>query len=297
MLVLMESATAIFILGIFGLLFGSFAGAQVWRLRALQLKEDKALGEKVSDEEYTALKPLLSKVAKHDRSQCLSCHHQLTWYDLIPLISWLSTKGRCRYCRKSIGKFEPALELLTAGLFIALYLAWPMLYGISIISIEFGLWMVALVMLVILFAYDYKWFLLPDRITYPLAAVSLVIAIVRIIQSGDVIASAISTGGAILILSGLYLMLWLISKGRWIGFGDVKLGLVLGLLLGDWLLALLTLFLANLLGCVIVIPGMIRGKVTRKTHIPFGPFLIAGFVISLTIGSSIINWYLSFLSL
>ncbi|HJP81155.1 MAG TPA: prepilin peptidase [Candidatus Saccharimonadales bacterium] len=157
----------------------------------------------------------------------------------------------------------------------------------------FALWLIAAILLVILFAYDIKWFLLPNRIVFPLVSVSLLIALAQVGMSPDWTLSLISVFGAVLILSGLYLLLWLVSKGEWIGFGDVKLGLALALLLADWKLAFLCLFMANLIGLIVVVPGMTMGKITRKTRVPFGPLLIVSAVITLLFGTRIIEWYLS----
>ena len=96
---------------IFGLCFGSFAGASVWRLRARQLMQDKAIGDDVDTSEYKKLKKLTKQSLINDRSQCLNCNYILKWYDLIPVISWLSLAGKCRKCHKSIGYFElPAFK-------------------------------------------------------------------------------------------------------------------------------------------------------------------------------------------
>ena len=78
------------IFGLLGAIFGSFVGAQVWRLRARQLKEDQQAGEKVDKKEMKRLSHLLKKNVRSDRSRCLHCSHVLAWYDLIPLVSWLS---------------------------------------------------------------------------------------------------------------------------------------------------------------------------------------------------------------
>jgi prepilin signal peptidase PulO-like enzyme (type II secretory pathway) len=100
-----------------------------------------------------------------------------------------------------------------------------------------------------------------------------------------------SMAGSVVVLSGLYYLLWLISKGRWIGFGDVKLGLALALLLSDWRLALIALFGANLIGSLLVIPGMLTGRISRNAHVPFGPLLIAGTILAMLFGKQIIAWY------
>lgn len=278
---------------VLGLVFGSFAGAQVWRLRARQLVEDRAAGEPYNEREYKQLVSLTKPKLKDDHSRCLACGHRLRWYDLIPLFSWLSTRGKCRYCHHPIGFFEPFMELGVAGYFVLSLIFWPIPLTSSFEIIQFMLWLGAGVMLVILFAYDTKWFLLPDRIVFPLIAVAVFFASIEIFQSNNMLEAIFSVVGAIAILSGIYLVLWLISKGKWIGFGDVKLGIALGLLLGYWELAFLALFLANLIGCLIVLPGLITKKLSRTTRIPFGPMLIAGFLISALWGRAIIDWYLS----
>jgi prepilin signal peptidase PulO-like enzyme (type II secretory pathway) len=254
-------------LGVFGLCFGSFASATVWRLHK-------------------------KKDIVNDRSECEACHHKLAWYDLIPLVSWLTLKGRCRYCKKQVRAELPLTELLMAVLFVGSYMVWP--YSLEVFGgqVLFGLWLVALVLLVILFIYDLKWLLLPDKVVFPLIGVGLLMAIVRTTMSPDVVGSLLGNLYAMVILSGLYLVLFVVSRGKWVGFGDVKLGLFLGLGLGEWQLAFLSLFLANFLGCIIVVPGMLLGKLTRTSRVPFGPFLIAGFLVTVLWGQRLIDWYL-----
>jgi prepilin signal peptidase PulO-like enzyme (type II secretory pathway) len=279
-----------------GLVMGSFAGAQVWRLRARQIVADKAAGEPYDKDELKRLLPLTKAKLTDDRSHCLRCQHVLRWYDLVPLVSWLSTRGRCRYCHKPIGRFEPIIEIGTAVIFGVFSYSWLHLFGLQLVGLVLlALWLAALTMLVILFAYDFKWFLLPDRVMFPLIGLSVIITglMLKAVHTPSLSASLLSIGYSILILSGIYLALWLVSKGRWVGFGDVKLGLVLGILLADWRAALLTLFLANLIGTLIVLPGLIRGTLSRQTQIPFGPLLILGFFISLIFGHAIIDGYSS----
>ena len=283
----------ILLLALFGLLFGSFTGAQVWRLRARQLVEDKAVGERIDKKEYRQLVSLANQPASKDRSRCLSCHHQLAWYDLLPILSWASTGGKCRYCKKPIGYFEPLMEVSVAAFFVMSFIFWPFELATAVEIIRFVIWLISGVMLAILFAYDAKWFLLPDRIVFPLIGLSVVFAGLGLIGTTDIVPALISMTGAVLILSGLYLFIWVVSKGKWIGFGDVKLGIALGLLLGQWELAFLALFLANLIGCLIVIPGLATKKLSRTTQIPFGPMLIAGFLLAALFGTELISWYVS----
>lgn len=294
MIVLMEDTIIAALLALLGLCMGSFAGATVWRLRARQLIEDKASGEKVDKAELAALRPITKAKLNRDRSHCLHCGHRLAWFDLVPLFSWISLRGKCRYCRKPIGWFEPLIELGTAALFVVSYLFWPDPLGTPGSIVQFGLWLIAGVMLVILFAYDLKWFLLPDAVTYPFIGLAVLIALLHIIilSPAAALPSLLNLAVAAVILSGIYFVIWIVSKGQWIGFGDVKLGLGLALLLGDWQLAFLALFAANFIGCIIVIPGMLAGKITKTTRVPFGPLLILGGIIALLFGRHILDFYM-----
>ena len=290
MIMLMDPLFIYSILVVLGLMAGSFAGAWMWRLRARELKGDKAAGEKVEEAEYKKLLPLTKPTLLNDRSQCLHCHHTLAWYDLLPLVSWISTGGKCRYCHHAIGWFEPAIEIGTAAFFVVSYAFWPEpIVGAEIL--KFALWLIGGVFLATLFAYDTKWYLLPNRAMFPLIATAAIYAIITLADQSDVPSAILNVCLAVAVLSGLYLLLWVISKGRWIGFGDVKLGLALSLFLGDWQLAFIALFAANLTGCLIVLPGMITGKITPKTRVPFGPLLVAGGAVAMLFGRMVIEWY------
>ena len=278
-------------LALFGLVLGSFAGASVWRLRARQLVADKKAGEHVDHSEYTQLKKLAGEKLSKDRSRCLHCGYELRWFDLIPLVSWLSLKGRCRHCHKLIGRMEPLIELGTAVFFVASFLFWPVELSSALQIAIFVIWLVAGVGLAILFAYDTKWFLLPDRINFTVIGLGLVSAILTIVASHDVLGTIVSILGSVAVLSGIYFVLYLVSKGRWIGFGDIKLGLGLGLLLADWKLAIIALFFANVIGCIIIIPLMASGKLKRNSRVQFGPLLITGTVITKLIGVTIAEFY------
>lgn len=276
---------------LFGLVLGSFAGASVWRLRARQLVADKKDSEHVDHAEYTMLKKLAHEKVSKDHSRCLHCGYELRWFDLIPLVSWALLRGRCRQCRKPIGIMEPLIELGTAAFFVLSYALWPFDLTTGLQIAQFIIWLVSGVGLAIMFAYDARWFLLPDKINFAVIGLGFVSAILMIIESHDHVGALLNVVGSVGILSGIYFVLYLISKGRWIGFGDIKLGLGLGLLLGDWRLALIGLFFANLIGCIIVIPLMITKKLQRTSHVPFGPLLIAGAILAKLIGMGIAEFY------
>ncbi|MEO6109429.1 MAG: prepilin peptidase [Candidatus Saccharimonadales bacterium] len=282
-----------FALIILGATFGSFAGATVWRLRARQLKHDKKLGEKVDEKEYKKLLPLAKVKLSKDHSHCLHCDYQLKWYDLVPIVSWLSLKGKCRHCRKPIGYFELLIELSVAAFFVVSYALWPFDLNTSLETARFFIWLASGVVLAMLAAYDIKWFLLPDKLNIVLAGLGVATVVIATQQSHDALATVLSAAGGVGILSGLYLVLYVVSKGRWVGLGDVKLGIGLALLLIDWQLALVALFMANLIGCFIVIPLLVTKKLKRNSRVPFGPLLIAGTIVAQLIGTGIVSLYLS----
>ncbi|HEU5121801.1 MAG TPA: prepilin peptidase [Candidatus Saccharimonadales bacterium] len=287
----MDSIFIYVILAVLGLAMGSFAGATVWRLRARQLEEDRKAGEKIDKKEYEKLSPLTNATSLDDRSRCLHCGHTLAWYDLLPLVSWVSTGGKCRYCHAPIGKLEPLMELGMATFFVVSFAFWPVPLTEAFEVVRFILWLIAGVLLVILFVYDSKWYLLPNRVVFPLIGVGVVYATLSLMSMHDVASALLSLCIGIAILSGLYFVLWILSKGAWIGFGDVKLGLALALFLGEWPLAFLALFGANLIGCLLVAAGMVTGKISRGTRIPFGPLLIVGAFIAMLWGGAIMQWY------
>lgn len=268
-----------------GVVLGSFAGAQVWRVRARQLRTDKQTGHPYDKHEWRQLRVLLQGTVRDDRSRCLQCGHVLAWYDLLPVVSWLSTGGRCRYCQQFIGWFELVMELVL-GLGLALsYLVWP--WALPASSLLFAVWVMVALVLMILAAYDAKWQLLPDPLNYGLMALGALFVLVRVATLHDV--DLVSLTGAVALLAGLYGGLYAISRGAWIGFGDVKLCVGLALLLGDWRLAFMTLFFSNMLGCIIVLPGLARGQLNTRSQVPFGPLLIIGCVISLLFGGHILR--------
>lgn len=289
----MESSVIVLGLAVLGLLLGSFAGASVWRLRARQLVEDKADGEVVDARELKRLRRIEKKSISEDRSVCLHCGHKLAWYDLLPVVSWLRLQGKCRYCGRFIGWFELLIELGTALFFVVSYLSWPHDLTNIIDIILFGLWLGAGLGLIILLSYDSKWFLLPNRVMFPVIGIAAISAGIHIIASPSSLETALSVMWACMILSGLYFVLYIVSRGEWIGFGDIKLGLALGLLLADWKLALLALFMANLIGTAIALPALVTRKMGRNSRIPFGPMLILGWVLAGLYGNAIIEWYLS----
>lgn len=280
----MDKTLIVICLAMFGLVLGSFAGAQVWRLRARQLVRDRKQGEDIDETELVRLRHL-DRDALRDRSECLHCHHQLAWYDMVPIISWIVLAGKCRYCKRSIGSFEPLIELGLATAFVASYVFWPFTLDTVSNWALLMIWLVSLSIMAILFAYDAKWYLLPFVLNVVLIGLGLAFVVWRIAIDGHAM-NLWSLVGAVFLLAGLYAAFALFG---WVGFGDSILGVSLALFLGRWDLAFLALFLANALGCLMLIPLAAQHKLHRGAHIPFGPFLILGMCIAFLLGDSILT--------
>lgn len=258
------------VLALLGLCFGSFVNALVWRLHK-QSKSRSVLSTK-----YSVLK---------GRSMCVHCHHVLAWYDLLPVVSWVLLGGKCRYCRKPISWQYPAVELLTAGLFMFSYAYFP--YDLTLLP----LWMVILTGLIALAVYDIRWMLLPNRLVFPLQALAAVYVTMAASSSGSYVHTIWQAVLGVIFSAGLFYLLFQVSRGTWIGGGDVKLAVVLGLVLGGAVESLLMIFVASLLGSLVGIPLVLAGKTKLQGKIPFGPLLIAATVIVYLFGSSLISWY------
>lgn len=267
----------IVVLVILGLALGSFVNASVWRLHEQSKKpKDRA----ASDEALSISK---------GRSMCPHCQHQLTAKDLIPILSWVSLRGKCRYCKQKISWQYPLVELLTALLFVFSYVFWPNelnVYGV----VYFCLWLVCISAFMALAIFDIRWMLLPNKIIFPLyGVVALMIATQAISQQSlEPLWRAVV---GVLIGGGLFYLLFQISGGKWIGGGDVKLGFLLGAIVGGPDQALLMLFIASLLGTLVSLPLLVSKKVGKSARIPFGPFLLSATYIVVLGGVSITSWY------
>ena len=267
------------ILIVLGLCLGSFVNALVWRLH-----EQERLVDKV-DKDDPSLEAL-SIVRGH--SMCSYCHHRLATKDLIPVFSWLSLRGKCRYCNHVI-EDNPLSEIIMPILFVLSYIYWPVsLHGLGLM--QFCFWVLFVVGFVALTIYDTRWYLLPDKIVFPLIFLVIVEVIIHIVFFKGGTGVLVSEFWGVIISSGLFFVLFQFSKGQWIGGGDVKLGLLLGLILGGPANSLMLLFLSSALGSLISIPLLIRGKVKRDTMIPYGPFLLAAAFIITLFGDQVMHW-------
>lgn len=235
------------------------------------------------------------------RSHCLFCKRKLTWRELIPVISFLFQKGKCFGCGKKIPWQYPLVEFFTGLLFLigfiysapglpageagGLILSWQFPY----IIYNLFLWII-FCFLIVIFVYDLKYYLVADQIIYPAIIISLLFDIYLWVSSGQ-LSVLISSLIASLIAGGFFLIIILISKGKWMGMGDVKIGILMGLILNVPQI-FVALFLAFMIGAIVSIILLILKKKNLKSEIPFGPFLVSATLLTLFFGGPLLNWYL-----
>jgi len=255
----------VIIIGILGLIIGSFLNVVVYRL--------KKGGEIV-----------------WRRSYCPKCEHSLNYRDLVPLFSFLYMGGKCRYCHSAISWQYPLVELTTAIIFILGYLKY--LYPSSILEgnatdqlLVYVTFLIFSSFLLIIFVYDLKHYLILDKVTIP----ALIVALVLNYWLGMPLLNLIL---AAVVVAGFFLLQFIVSAGKWIGGGDIRLGLVMGVMLG-WPKVLVALFLAYILGAVLGLSLIALKKKQWHSQLPFGTFLSLATVITLLYGEGLLAWYLS----
>lgn len=217
------------------------------------------------------------------RSRCDFCHHHLAWNDLIPIISFFSLKGRCRYCRKKLSFFYPLIEILTAVLFVSI-IAIPGLI-ISPFNLSMFAWLGIVSSLIVIFFADLKYQIIPDSIQLSL----LVFAHLLKITQGITFATLLPCYLAALIVALPILVLYLVTRGRGMGFGDAKLAFTMGFLLGVKG-GLLAVYFGFILGAVVGLILILLKKKGIKSKIAFGPFLVVGTLIIIYWQKEIFNF-------
>jgi len=244
------------IIFIFGTIVGSFLNALIYRLHS---------GESVLS----------------GRSKCPHCNHELSAIDLVPFFSFIFLRGKCRYCGRKISWQYPIIELLTAICFILLSSKY------SVPSPEFWFYAVLFCFFIVIAVYDFKHYLILDKVIFP----ALAIVVLYNIWEHHFIVGILSGFG----ISGFFLLQYLVSKGKWIGFGDVKLGLLLGNFI-FWPLGPILLMLAYVIGAVVGITLIGLHKKSLGSKLPFGVFLSAATIITAIYGNAILQWYLHLLN-
>jgi len=270
-----------FFIFLFGLAIGSFLSCVIYRLEK-------------------------GKSFLKGRSYCPKCKHTLNWQDLIPVFSFLFSKGKCKYCHEKISWQYPILEISAGILFVLIFnhsIGRLVLvleqdaqnighFGFLVLGVGFLFYITG--SLIIIFVYDLKHYIIPDKVLLPAIGAVVIYQLIFNFSSflkateGQVIFNFLWAG---LWACAFFLFIFLASGGRWMGFGDVKLALFMGLFLG-YPNILVALFLAFFLGAIIGVGLIIFRSKSLKSEIPFGPFLILGTFLALLWGQEIIRWYL-----
>lgn len=241
----------VLITAITGLGIGSFLNVVVFRVR--------------SEESLTG------------RSHCPHCQKNLSWYELIPVISYLALRGKCRQCSATISAQYPLVEFVTAVCF-GLLAIW---FYSDIMRLV--IYCIYTAFLIVIFVYDARYYLIPDWFTLPGISLGVIGSLLLGVSWWQI-------GLGLLIGAGMFLIQFVISRGKWIGGGDIRLGAMMGTMLA-FPNVIAALFVAYMLGAVVAIPLLISGRKHRKDMLPFGTFLAVATFITLLTGDSIIHWY------
>jgi leader peptidase (prepilin peptidase)/N-methyltransferase len=244
------------LIALFGLIIGSFLNVCIWRL------------------------PLKQSVTNPPRSYCPQCEHKLSWFDNIPVLSWLLLRAHCRYCQKSISGQYPLVELLSALAAGAAFVR----FGLTPTGIAIY---VLLATLIVITFIDFEHKIIPDLINFPGMIIGLVLSIVTEfthvftppLASGttdSLLGMLIGGGGFYAVTYGYYLF----SGKIGLGGGDIKFMGFVGALLGVRAI-FPTIVAGSICGSVVGIALMLFKKGGRHTEIPFGPWLALGVVLYL----------------
>ncbi len=236
------------------------------------------------------------------RSSCPHCHHLLGVADLVPLFSFVFLQGKCRYCSRAISWQYPLVELSTAIIFALSYL-WTGYRFMVVNSDSAGLAVLVSFVYLLFFAcvllvlsvFDLRHGIIPDKILLPATLVALVFSIVSAVLKSASVFGVVQLVGLDIItalgLAGFFLILILVTRGRGMGGGDLKLSIFIGLSLG-WPLSLVGIILGFLTGAAVSVMLVLRGKKGFGQTIPFGPFLALGAYLAALFGSQILALYL-----
>jgi leader peptidase (prepilin peptidase) / N-methyltransferase len=228
------------------------------------------------------------------RSHCEVCKKELAWYDLIPLLSFVFLKGRCRYCHTRLSLFYSVVELTTGVLFVSIYIFLTkdsIMYQVLSIKYVLDLFYYLFIVssLIVVFFADLKYGIIPDKIVFPAVFVSFLYIILN--TSYLILPYLLSAIAACL----FFLLLFFGTKGRGMGFGDVKFAFFMGLVLGypNIIVGLYIAFLTGaIVGCILI---LWRKKKLKGASIPFGPFLVLGTILAMFGGDFILQRIMSVL--
>ena len=254
----MTPQLTLLLLGVLGLVVGSFLNVCIYRLPR---------GQSVN----------------WPGSRCTTCDRSLAWYENIPVVSWVVLRGRCRTCGERISVMYPIVEAITAAMFIAGYF----IYGwtpLLAVRLAFTCAMI------VLFVIDLQHYLLPNVITVPGIVIGFALSLVLPPGWKASLIGLIAGGGLLFAIAEA----WYRFRGiEGLGMGDVKMLAMIGAFLG-WKLMLVTLVLSSFAGSLIGVGAIALGRGGMKSMLPFGTFLAVGALTAAVAGDVILSWYLGF---
>ncbi|KXZ40794.1 type 4 prepilin peptidase 1 Aspartic peptidase. MEROPS family A24A [Alkalithermobacter thermoalcaliphilus JW-YL-7 = DSM 7308] len=246
----------LYLIFIFGILIGSFLNVCIYRIPK-------------------------GKSIIYPSSSCTICNNKLKFFDLIPIISYIFLKGKCRYCENKISIKYPLIELTNGIIYLILFLK----FGLSILTIKY--FIISSILIVITFI-DYEYTIIPDEL---IIFGFISVFIIYLLDNFSI--GFINSFIGLLVGGGLFLTIALITKGA-MGGGDVKLMGLLGFAIGP-LNILLNAFLSFMIGAIICIVLLSLGIKNKKDYIPFGPFIAVAWFITIYFGNGIISWYVKYI--
>ncbi|MFH1207287.1 MAG: prepilin peptidase [Patescibacteria group bacterium] len=247
-----------FLVAILGLVVGSFLNAVIYRLH-------------------------VGVSFTRGRSYCPHCKHNLAAKDLLPLISFLLLKGRCRYCQKPISWQYPLVEA-------AMSIAFTLLYWQFGLAPAFFVYLAYAGILMLIFVFDLKYYLILDKVSVPAIVLAIILSTVVLkISVASLLVGAVAGGG-------FFLLQFLVSRGKWIGGGDIRLGVLMGMMLG-WPHVLVALVAAYFIGSVVGIFLVLSRRKKWQSQVPFGTFLAVATFAAFFIGTAVVSYYQSILTL
>ncbi len=215
------------------------------------------------------------------RSFCMDCNTQIPWYDMFPVASFCVLKGRCRNCKSSISSMYPIVEFITGLVFVLLFFKFSNLFFIAPIefALVYGFYAVIFSLLIVVSVYDLRHKIIPDILSLSLGILSF--ASLFLISNGNLLPHIPSLESFLAgpMMAFPFAFFFFISGGRWMGFGDAKLGLSLGWILGVSL-GLSALAFAFWLGAIVGVILILLKRYGMKSEIPFAPFLVFATVIT-----------------
>ncbi len=236
------------------------------------------------------------------RSACMSCQNKLHWYDLIPIFSFLSLRGRCRTCKTRISYTYPLVEFVTGFIFLVLFLKFQdsFFFNPLVFTFSYAYYAVLFSLLIVITVYDIRHKIIPDKFSFIFGLLAFLglFFFQNNFQSNFIfsfwhIPSMLSIATGFLIALPFFLC-WLLSSGRWMGLGDAKLALGLGWMLG-LAVAISAVALAFWIGAIVGISLILFSKIFRsnfgsfgmKSEIPFAPYLVIGTFLAFIFGLNI----------